>query len=53
MIFREVKSDVVIDFDEKIILLKNKDFKAKEISIILSELYNINKNDVYKRVLEL
>lgn len=28
--------------------LKNKGFKGKEISIILSTLYNCNKNDVYK-----
>ncbi len=52
MIFRENPADSEIDLDEKIKILQNKNFKAKEISIILSELYNLNKNDVYKRVLQ-
>lgn len=53
MVYRDEVSDDVNLLDEKIKLLKNKNFKAKEISVILSELYNINKNDVYKRVLKL
>lgn len=53
MIYRDEVSDDVNSLDEKIKLLRNKNFKAKEISIILSELYNANKNYVYKRVLEL
>lgn len=48
MVFRN--SQIVEEnVDEKISVLKNKGFKAKEISIILSELYNYNKNDVYKK----
>ena len=41
------------DYTEEIKKLKNKGFKAKEISTILSEIFNVNKNTVYKRVLEL
>ena len=51
LIFRTEINDNEIDIDEKIVLLKSKNFKAKEISIILSELYNFNKNDIYKRCL--
>ena len=51
LIFRTEINDNEIDIDEKIALLKSKNFKAKEISIILSELYNFNKNDIYKRCL--
>ena len=40
------------DIDEKIEILKSKNYKAKEISQIISLLYGINKNEVYKRVLE-
>lgn len=53
MVYREDNDDVDINIDEKIKILADKNFKAKEISTILSLLYNINKNDVYKRVLEL
>lgn len=49
LVFREKTSSQEIDIDEKISKLKNKGFKAKEISIILSELYNMNKNDIYKK----
>ena len=48
-IFRNDIQTSQIDIDEKISILKSKGFKAKEISVILSELYNINKNDVYKK----
>lgn len=42
-----------IDFEEERIsdsvkLLQNKGFSAKDISVILSELYGINKNKIYK-----
>lgn len=47
LIFREKNSND--DFSDKIEVLKSKGFKAKEISIILSELYNANKNDIYKQ----
>jgi hypothetical protein len=33
--------------------LKNKGFKDKEISIILSTLFNYNKNDIYKESLNI
>lgn len=52
MVYRENVKNCDIDLDEKIKILKNKNFKAKEISVILSELYGVNKNDVYKRVLD-
>ena len=52
MVFRQKVSDADENIDEKIEILKSKNFKAKEISVILSSLYNINKNEVYKRVLE-
>lgn len=51
LVFREKNSIEDIEVNEKIEILKSKGFKAKEISVILSELYNINKNDVYKRCL--
>ena len=51
LVFREEETCSDIDIDEKISLLKSKNFKAKEISIILSELYKLNKNDIYKRCL--
>lgn len=52
LVFRDEQiSDVGLD--EKIQLLKRKNFKDKEISVILSELYDFNKNDVYKKCLEL
>ena len=54
MVYRSsVEKNNDSDLDESIKKLKNKGFKAKEISIILSELNGINKNDVYKRILEL
>lgn len=48
MIFAE---DKISDFeiDSKIKLLKDKGYSSKDISIILSTLYNENKNDIYKR----
>lgn len=48
LVFRQ-KSTGDIDFSDKISALQNKGFKAKEISIILSELYGANKNDIYKK----
>ena len=40
-----------LNMDESIKKLRKKGFKAKEISVILSELYSFNKNEVYERVL--
>lgn len=52
MVFGENAATEQIDIDEKISKLQKKNFKAKEISVILSELYGVNKNDVYKRIID-
>ena len=52
LVFREEKVQNA-DFDDKIQALMKKGFKAKEIATILAELENANKNEIYKRVLEL
>lgn len=52
MIHKEKNSEE-FDITEKIKSLKAKGFRDKEISIILAELFNANKNDVYKKSLEL
>ena len=41
------------ELDYKIKELKNKGFKDKAISVILSTLFNLNKNEIYKRSLSL
>ena len=43
------------DFDLRahILELKKKGFRDKEISVILSTIFKVNKNDVYKAVLEM
>ena len=41
------------ELDYKIKELKTKGFRDKEVSVILSTLFNLNKNEVYKRSLEL
>ncbi len=41
-----------LDIDEKIRKLKKSNFKDKEISTILSALYDINKNIIYKKCIE-
>ena len=41
-----------IDIKTKINLLKNKGFKSKEIANILSTLFDLNKNDIYKMTME-
>lgn len=53
MIYAQNIQHDISDFDEKIEKLKKKNFSAKDISIILSELYDTSKNEVYKRVLDL
>lgn len=50
LVFREKNSND--DVSDKIELLKSKGFKAKEISIILSELFDTNKNDIYKQCIK-
>lgn len=42
-----------IDIEDKIKKLKNLNLKDKEISLILSTLYDVNKNQVYKRCVEI
>ena len=42
-----------IELDFKIKSLKTKGFKDKEIAIILSTLYKLNKNEIYKKSLDL
>lgn len=44
--------NIELDIDEKIIKLKKLNLKDKEISSILSSLYNVNKNVVYKKCIE-
>ena len=51
MVYRSENTEADSDIDDKIAILKSKNFSAKDISIILSELYGLNKNDVYKKVL--
>ena len=41
------------ELEYKITELKTKGFRDKEVSIILSSLFNFNKNDIYKKCLEL
>lgn len=53
MVYAQNTKHDISDLDEKIEKLKKKNFGAKDISIILSELYDISKNEVYKRVLDL
>jgi 16S rRNA (cytidine1402-2'-O)-methyltransferase len=48
LIFREENFTNENEIEEKIKVLQNKGYSAKDISIILSELYNFNKNKVYK-----
>lgn len=48
MIFRNEDGIDEIFIENKIIKLKNKGFSDKDIAVILSELYDINKNKIYK-----
>ena len=48
MIFRSEKSSEDNEIENKIKLLQDKGFSAKDISVILSELYGFNKNKIYK-----
>lgn len=52
MVYAEKESELA-DIEFKINELKSKGFKAKEISVILSTLFNLNKNDIYKRILQM
>lgn len=48
MIFRSEKNQEETDIQNKIKLLQDKGFSAKDISVILFELYGLNKNKIYK-----
>ena len=51
MIYKD-QSQEDIDLDEKIKKLKKLNLKDKEISSILATLYDVNKNQIYKKCLE-
>lgn len=48
MIFRSEKNVEDADIENKIKQLQDKGFSAKDVSVILSELYGFNKNKIYK-----
>ena len=48
MIFRQSDNTEASDLKIQIKLLQNKGYSAKDISVILSELFKVNKNKVYK-----
>jgi len=48
MLFREEKNIDDVELENKIKILQNKNYSAKDISVILSELYGMNKNKIYK-----
>lgn len=52
-VLREQNVQTDNDYSEYIEKLKAKGFKAKEISIILSELFGANKNEIYKMCIKL
>lgn len=52
MVYKEEKHADLADFDEKIKKLKDKKFSDKDISIILSTLFDLNKNEVYAYLLK-
>ena len=48
LIFRDEEKTDLTEYENKVKLLQAKGFGAKDISVILSELYGINKNKIYK-----
>ncbi len=48
LIFRDKQATDEDSFLDKVKLLQGKGFSARDISIILSELYGVNKNKIYK-----
>ena len=52
LVYKQEGADENFDMDEKIEILKSKGFKAKEISVILSSLFDVNKNDIYKKIID-
>ena len=51
MLYKSSKNEDVAELEKKINILKLKNFKAKDISTILSVLYGYNKNEVYKLII--
>lgn len=49
LLHKDAEEKMEIDLDEKIKKLKKLNLKDKEISSILAALYDVNKNDVYKK----
>lgn len=52
MVYAEEDTETA-DIKDKIEVLKSKGYKDKDIAVILSSLFKYNKNDVYKRSLEM
>lgn len=52
LVYKQEGKNDNLDVNEKIEILKSKGFKAKEISVILSSLYDVNKNDIYKKIID-
>ena len=52
MVFKHTPKQNDDEINQKIKLLKEENFSAKDISIIISKLYGINKNKVYKLALD-
>ena len=50
MIYRDGEVSDLTQMEDKVKLLQDKGFGAKDISVILSELYGVNKNKIYKIV---
>lgn len=50
MVYADLNSDMS-EMDNRISMLKSKGFKNKDISIILSSLFDYNKNDIYRATL--
>ena len=48
LVIRDKNKSGSDELEDKIKLLQNKGYGAKDISVILSELYGINKNNIYK-----
>jgi len=50
MVHASEKNSDASEFVDKIRILKGKGFSDKDISVIISALYDVNKNDVYKQI---
>jgi len=50
LVFRSEAAENTAEYESKVKLLQDKGFGAKDISVILSELYGINKNKIYRTI---